>query len=119
MRILILAIALTALAPLTPVHAATPHMVTIFSNGYRDSDTGQGVTNVAVGTTVTWAWENGAHSVTQGVSGATPTDPLGGASSGTRSAGLAAPYSITFGTAGDFVYYCSVHAAMRGIVHVA
>jgi plastocyanin len=62
---------------------------------------------VTAGTTVTWNWLDGPHSVTSGV----PGTPDGLFDSGApQSAG--ASFTHAFPTAGTYHYYCTVHGAM-------
>lgn len=77
-----------------------------------DNSFGPGSLTVDPGTTVTWEWEGAAaHNVTW--TSGTP------AASATQSAGT---YERTFGTAGTFDYYCTLHGTpttgMRGTVTV-
>ena len=107
-----------ALAPLaTPVNAETTNAVAVFSNGYRDAQTGQPVTRVAAGETVTWTWESGAHSVTAGVHAAAAPAAF---DSGVLIPSSPEPttFSVTFDEAGAFAYYCKLHPTMRGVVVV-
>jgi plastocyanin len=66
---------------------------------------------VTKGQTVEWDWiDNGAqHSVT--------SDDTTTFDSGLCSAG--AKFFVTFNTAGDFKYHCTIHAAMTGDVKVS
>lgn len=66
-------------------------------------------TSVGTGSTVTWTWNgSNAHSV---------TFDAGGASSAVQATGT---FARTFGTAGQFTYFCTVHGAnvMSGTVTV-
>ena len=67
--------------------------------------------NVTKGQTVEWDWiDNSAqHSVT--------ADDTSTFDSGLCSAG--AKFFVTFNTAGDFKYHCTIHAAMTGDVKVS
>jgi len=66
---------------------------------------------VTKGQTVEWDWiDNGAqHSVT--------SDDTTTFDSGLCSAG--AKFFVTFSTAGDFKYHCTIHAAMTGDIKVS
>jgi len=60
--------------------------------------------SVPAGTTVTWAWAAGPHTVT-----------FSDVDSGIKSSGT---FQKTFPTAGTFPYHCTVHAGMTGSITV-
>jgi plastocyanin len=60
--------------------------------------------SVAAGTSVTWAWRGGSHSVT-----------FSDADSDIKSSGT---FERTFPTAGTFPYHCRVHPEMTGTITV-
>ena len=62
---------------------------------------------VSVGTTVTFSWQGGTHTVTSYAYNASPTFPgvpMPGQSSGT--------YAYQFNTAGTYYYYCEYHGTL-------
>ncbi len=71
---------------------------------------------IARGGTVHWSWSGGlSHSVTSGTCSGTCT-PDGKFTSVIQASGT---FAFTFGTSGDFPYYCMVHGAMMtAVVHV-
>jgi plastocyanin len=71
---------------------------------------------ITVGSTVTWNWATGTHSVTQGSCSTSCTATTGGFDSGIKSSGS---FSHVFPTAGTFSYFCLVHGAlMQGTITV-
>lgn len=64
-------------------------------------------TTLGIGTTVTWNWGSGyaAHNVTFG----------DGTTSGNKTGGT---FTRTFNTAGKYVYNCTNHPGMRGVVMI-
>ncbi|MHB8605009.1 MAG: cupredoxin domain-containing protein [Thermoplasmatota archaeon] len=105
-----------ALLALPHVRAAAAAHVFVENFDFRDAATGESVTVVHVGDTVTWTWLSGVHSATAGA-GTGSLNPIGGSfDSGIRAAG--ATFSATFETSGVFAYYCQVHDEMRGAVVV-
>jgi len=119
-----LAAALFVLAALPGLARAATFVVNVGGNGYTafvDAASGTSTTTIHVGDTVQWMWLSGPHSTS---SGTCTSDgyygvctPSGQWESGQQSAG--ASFSHTFGTAGNFNYYCSVHQAMmQGMVKV-
>lgn len=98
-----------------PPPPGTPNSVVITNNSFTPTDL-----SVATGATVTWTWDtcsggdgygNGQTCVSHNV---TFDD---GTASGSQSGGS---YSRTFGTAGTYMYHCTIHgaAAMSGRVVV-
>ena len=70
---------------------------------------------IETGDTIEWDWDSSFHSTTSG----TPDHPSGLWNSGVLNSG--SKFVREFNTAGDFVYYCSVHGtccSMTGTVHV-
>ena len=62
---------------------------------------------VSVGTTVTFSWQGGTHTVTSYAYNSSPTFPgvpMPGQSSGT--------YAYQFNTAGTYYYYCEYHGTL-------
>jgi plastocyanin len=117
--ILILLCALSTTMALLPASAATTHSVEVFNNGYRGND-GLPTTSIAVGDTVTWRWTAGTHTVTHGASPTVDATVGGAVDRGIRSAGAVPPttFTHTFEEAGAYVYYCKLHATMRGVILV-
>ena len=80
--------------------------------------------NIAVGDTVRWTWGSDLHSVTSGEF-CTPDNQYCSPNDMNCSAGTLSNtgtvYSHTFGQAGDYTYFCSLHCSinMIGTVHVA
>lgn len=118
-----------AVAPMTPV-VATPAaegagsdtgsaVVSVFDFGFRDSDTRSPVTHVGVGDTVTWVWDSGIHTVTEGVGDDVDVLPSAFDSGVKRPSDNDPTFSVTFDTTGAFVYLCEIHPLMRGTVVVA
>src|ERR1700746_1257669 len=65
---------------------------------------------IHTGDTVVWTWSSSGHSSTSG----SPGMPTGLWDSGIINQG--ATFMHTFGTAGSFPYYCTVHGACCGMV---
>jgi len=74
-------------------------------------------TNINVNDSVRWVWEHNEHSTTSGTNGA----PSGLWDSGVYAGALPHAFTNTFTSAGNFVYYCSIHVSfgMTGVVSVA
>jgi plastocyanin len=73
-------------------------------------------TSVDVGESVTWEWQgSNTHNVTF-------VNPINGGSAPASATQATGTYSLTFSTAGDFDYYCTIHgtptSGMRGSVAV-
>ena len=62
---------------------------------------------ISVNETVTWTFNGGPHTVTQGTAPGNPPTPL--FDSGNRSSGT---FSFTFDAPGTYDYFCEVHFAM-------
>jgi plastocyanin len=75
------------------------------------------VTNINVNDSVVWVWEHNNHSTTSGTNGT----PSGLWDSGVYQGSLPHSFTNTFTTAGNFLYYCTVHVSigMTGAVNVA
>ncbi len=86
--------------PPTGGGGSTSSSVQVVDNSFSPDST-----TLSLGTTVTWTWGAvyTAHNVTFS----------DGPSSGNMTAGT---YSRTFNTAGKYVYTCTNHAGMRGVV---
>jgi plastocyanin len=93
----------TPTTPTTPTAPTQTNAVAVGDDFFSPSSI-----QVAVGTTVTWTWANGAaqHNVTFG-DGVASNTLVGGQS-----------YSRTFSTAGTFAYVCTLHGSMTGSVLV-
>jgi len=83
---------------------------------FVDQVSGNSTTTIPVGTTVTWTWVGGPHSVTSGACPPCQHDDNFGTE---QSFSPPHTFSFTFNTAGSFPYYCTVHlSAMTGTVVV-
>lgn len=107
LRLAVLALAAPFVLPASPASAAPT--VTVASFSYTPS-----TLNVTPGTTVTWSWADGGHSVTSDT-GAFDSD--GPACPPTCHA-QGSTFTHTFGTAGTFAYHCRVHSSMQGSIVV-
>jgi len=93
---------------------------TIFS----DSVTGTSQSNIPVGTTVEWVWQNATHSTTSGTCNATTCTPGAVGIPPTElwdSGQLTTPatFSRQFNNVGTFTYFCTVHnVMMQGLINV-
>jgi plastocyanin len=118
MKVLPLLLALATLATLGTAMAGATHQVTVSNFQFTDSSTGQSVTQAAVGDVIHWTWISGTHSVTAGLNGATDAVTGQAFNSGVQTAGLTNGYSFTPTAPGVYVYYCMIHAQMRGQIVV-
>ncbi|HYX21419.1 MAG TPA: PKD domain-containing protein [Thermoanaerobaculia bacterium] len=119
-----LAAAVLVLAAVPGVAGAATFVVSVGGTGtvFVDQTSGSSTTTIHVGDTVQWNWTGGTHSTTSGT--CTSGGYYGGVctpdnqwDSGQHSTGYS--FSHTFGTAGNFNYYCSIHQAMmQGLVKV-
>ena len=94
--------------PTPTAPAAQVHKVTVGSDFFRDSSSGNSSTTIPVGTTVEWDFTQATHTTTSG-----PCPPCGG--DGTWNSGLTSAggkFTHTFTTAGTFPYFCGVHTTM-------
>jgi len=98
----VLAVALSAAA-----QGATAQ-VSVTSNRFTDSASGNSTTTINPGDSVTWTFNGGTHTTTSGTCNPGCT-PAPGWDSGTKSSGT---FSHTFPTAGNFPYYCIIHGSM-------
>jgi len=78
---------------------------------------------IAVGDTVRWVWGSGGHSVVSGTNGTANGKFCSPSDSGCDNpplSNMGATYEHTFGQAGNFPYYCSVHFSlgMTGTIKV-
>jgi plastocyanin len=91
--------------PPPPANEVTIQLLTSGGNRFEPANV-----TISVGTKVTWTWVGGFHDVSS----------AGSASFASSGAPVSAPhsYSFTFGTAGTYKYFCSVHgnAASDGTV---
>ncbi len=100
---------------ITPTPTASTRGVIVGYNGgnvYRDAATKGTTTTIWHGDTVTWTWAFGQHSVTSGDCVGTTCQPNGTFLSSTRN-GPGYSWSVTFGTAGTFNYYCTTHGYLE------
>lgn len=103
------------LAPTAPAQGAT-HEVAVVDFAFEDSATATPITVAAAGDTVVWTWAGAVpHTVTHGAAPALDGNAGGAFDSPRQTSGA---YSHTFVEPGVYVYYCELHAAMRGIVVV-
>ena len=102
--------ALGVLAVALPAHAGSTAQVTVSNFQFTDQATGTPVTQVSVGDTVHWTWTSGTHTVTAG-----SASPDGTFASGAQSAG-GTGYSFTVTAPGNYLYFCQIHAEMRGVI---
>jgi plastocyanin len=89
-------VAVAAIATSRPAGAATATV----SVGEGGNHFAPNSITVAVGDTVTWNWASGFHSVTE----------AGGSFDSGAHGSPGSPFSMTFNSAGEIYYYCSVHA---------
>jgi plastocyanin len=105
----VLALAAPSVLLASPASAACSGNVTVASFSYTPA-----TLNVTRGTTVTWCWTGGPHSVT----GTGFDDPPGCTSTGARCGNAEYTFSRVFSTAGTFAYHCKVHSSMQGSIVV-
>jgi plastocyanin len=117
-----------AVAPPDMAMAPAPQIVDVAVGPAGTNSFSPSAVSIRVGGTVRWTWQTGIHSVTSGTPGA--ADGQFCSLSGTPSAaacnsfGYATSppftYEHTFGAAGTFPYFCTIHgAAMTGTVTVS
>lgn len=93
-------------------------MVTVGANGSTSFD--PQMVSITPGSTVTWRWLGGPHTVTSGTPGAadgkfcslpsgTPSPSSCATTSYAQSSGT---YSHTFSAAGTYPYFCEIHGSM-------
>jgi plastocyanin len=92
--------------PTPTAPAAQVHTVTVGSDFFRDSSSGNSSTTIAVGTTVEWDFTSATHSTTSG----NCCNGDGVWNSGLMSSG--GKFQHTFTAAGSFPYFCLVHLQM-------
>lgn len=103
---LVVAVSATVFAPAFAPSAGAATVEVEVGNFFFDDDD----LTIPPGTTVSWAWSAGSHTVTS-------DDATGTLDSGTRSTGDT--YEVTFDDAGTFTYFCEIHPGMTGSVTVA
>jgi hypothetical protein len=100
----------------TPPPGGT-QLVAVTSQGgtqFIDSISGTSTSTIPAGTTIQWLWDTGFHSTTSG-----PCPPCTGDGLWDSGQGSGMTFSHTFGVAGTFPYFCSVHGtSMTGMVIV-
>jgi len=106
-RLKFLWLAVLAALVASVAHGATAN-VSITSNRFTDSVSGNSTTTINVGDSVLWTFNGGTHSATSGSCAAGCT-PNGNWDSGIHSSGT---FTHTFAAAGTVSYYCVVHGAM-------
>ncbi|MFY9549730.1 MAG: hypothetical protein WAU32_01150, partial [Thermoanaerobaculia bacterium] len=102
----------------TPTPPAGTRTVNVGQGGtnFLDQVSGTSTSTITAGTTISWVWVSGFHSVDSG-----PCPPCTGDSLFTSGSPTGPPhtYTHTFSTAGTFPYFCNVHlTAMTGSVVV-
>jgi plastocyanin len=105
----------TVTPTVTPTPTASSHGVTVGWNGgnvFRDASTKGTTTTIWHGDTILWTWAFGQHSVTSGACVGTTCQPDGKFLSATRH-GPGYSWSVTFGTAGTYNYYCTTHGYLE------
>ena len=108
LRIKALLLAVLAVALLSSAARGATANVSITSNRFTDSASGNSTTTINAGDTVTWTWNNGFHTTTSGACNP-GCAPSGIWSSDAKSSGT---FSQNFPTAGSFPYHCEVHGSM-------
>lgn len=124
-RIITAALAVTVCALVAAPHSAlgADTAVVVRDFEFVDAGTGTGLTSIEVGDTVTWTWESGVHSATNGVTYFAdpflgPREFDSGVLATSQNPTFPTTFSHTFNAAGRFIYYCQVHDWMRGVVAV-
>lgn len=100
--------------------AAATATVAVVNFKFVDSATGTPVTEISPGTTVTWEFNQGVHSSTEGVSAVLLSTPAAWDSGIILPSDSPNTYSKTFDSQGAFAYYCKVHPdIMKATIVVA
>jgi plastocyanin len=83
----------------------------------RNTSFSPAAVTIAVGDSVTWRWDGGSHSVTQGTTPDPSQDPTRLFDSGVKSSGT---FGYRFTSAGTVPYFCRPHFAsgMKGTITV-
>lgn len=89
--------------------AAADATVSVVNFEFVDGSTGTPVTVVSPGTTVTWVFEEGVHSSTEGASAVLLSTPAAWDSGIILPSDSPNTFSKTFDSPGAFAYYCKVH----------
>ncbi|MBW3582734.1 MAG: hypothetical protein KY455_06510 [Euryarchaeota archaeon] len=89
--------------------AAADATVSVVNFEFVDDSTGTPVTAVSPGTTVTWVFEQGVHSSTEGASAVFLSTPAVWDSGVILPSDSPNTFSKTFDFPGAFAYYCKVH----------
>lgn len=125
MRILpiLLGLVLVATPALAVVSQPADRGVLLLAGTFKDEKDEGTLTRVKAGSSVTWTWLVGTHTVTAGAASSPLLPPA--FESGTRDPTFdpltkepTTKFTVTFDAPGLYPYYCKLHTFMRGTVVV-